>query len=90
MGWSANCGVVRVGANVTGGAAGEALTGNTASITDVNVCVTADTLFAVDLRDAFSAAAAGDYFGINTERLGAHACDTVTTVYYAAILLEYS
>ncbi len=63
---------------------------NTDNIAEATIGVIADRLEALDVAAAFTGIAAGDYLGLQFNREGDDAADTITTLHVIGLLLEYT
>ena len=75
--------------NSTWGNDGEAYTGTTDTIAGTTRAMTSNQVDEIDVSAAFTGIAAGDWVGFEFERDGAHAGDTITTLYVLGLHLEY-
>ena len=87
---SAETNGLRWQANSTWGNDGEAYTGTTDSIVAATRAMTSNQVDEIDVITAFTGIAAGDWIGFEFERDGAHAGDTITTLYVLGLHLEYA
>lgn len=88
---NAGTGNLAYSVNTSFAAAGEAKTANSDSISMTTAAVTANEMEEIDISAAFTGIAAGDYVGVDWNRDGADASDTIEAQWSSlGIRLEYT
>ena len=72
------------------GANGQSVTAHTDSIAATTLSMTASALTEINVAAAFTGVAAGDYLGMEFQRVGTNAADTINTLDVVGLLVEYS